>query len=69
MSELQEIQVTITPDGQVQIKVKGVKGDGCLALTRDIERYLGGKVVDRQKTDEFHATARTATTQKTGRGR
>jgi hypothetical protein len=53
MSGLQEIEVLIFPDGRVQVQVRGVKGDGCRELTRELERYLGGRVLHRQHTDEF----------------
>jgi hypothetical protein len=53
MSGLQEIEVIILPDGRVQLQVRGVKGNGCRELTRELERYLGGRVVHRQHTDEF----------------
>jgi hypothetical protein len=53
MSGFQEIDVRILPDGQVQIEVRGVHGEGCRDLTRELERYLGGRVVHRRHTDEF----------------
>jgi hypothetical protein len=53
MSGLQEIEVIILPDGRVQVQVRGVKGNGCRELTRELERYLGGRVLHRQHTDEF----------------
>ncbi|MBI5572230.1 MAG: DUF2997 domain-containing protein [Desulfomonile tiedjei] len=56
MSEIQEIDVFLKPDGTVKIEVRGVKGDKCLALTEDVEKLLGGKVLDRTKTDEYYQT-------------
>jgi len=56
MNEIQEIDVFVKPDGTVRIEVRGVKGEKCLALTEDVERLLGGKVLDRIKTDEFSQT-------------
>lgn len=50
--ELQEIEVTIGRDGQVQVQVRGVKGRGCLELTRELEAALGGEVIDRRMTPE-----------------
>jgi hypothetical protein len=52
MSEIQEIEVVIGPDGKVRIEVRGVKGPACVDLTRDLERYLGGRVLRREPTDE-----------------
>jgi len=54
MSELQEIDVYIGPDGEVRIEVRGVKGEKCLDITRDMEQLLGGTVLERDHTDEFH---------------
>jgi hypothetical protein len=50
--ELQEIDVIIDKDGQVRIEVRGVKGAGCLDLTKGLEAALGGQVEDRQMTPE-----------------
>ena len=53
MSELQEIDVYIGPDGKVRIEVRGVKGEKCLDITRDMEQLLGGTILERDHTDEF----------------
>jgi hypothetical protein len=53
MSGLQEIEVVIQPDGKVEVHVRGVRGDSCRELTRELERYLGGRVVERRHTDEY----------------
>ncbi|MEW6141135.1 MAG: DUF2997 domain-containing protein [Thermodesulfobacteriota bacterium] len=54
MSELQEIDVYVKPDGSLTLEVRGVKGSKCLDLTRDVENLVGGIVVERAHTDEFH---------------
>jgi hypothetical protein len=54
MSDTQEIEVIIRPDGQVRLRVRGVKGSSCLELTGELERYLGGRVLHREQTDEYH---------------
>jgi hypothetical protein len=54
MSGLQEIEVVIKPDGKVEVIVRGVRGGTCRQLTREMERYLGGRVVERRHTDEYH---------------
>lgn len=54
MSEIQEIDVFVKPDGTVTMEVRGVKGQKCLALTDEIEHLLGGQIVERVHTDEFH---------------
>jgi hypothetical protein len=53
VSEIQEIDVILKPDGTVKLEVRGVKGDKCLALTEDLEKLLGGGTVERMHTDEF----------------
>lgn len=54
MSEIQEVDVLVKPDGTVQIEVRGVKGQKCLTLTESVEKLLGGEVLERVHTDEFH---------------
>jgi len=55
--ELQEIEVIINPNGQVSMHLSGVKGESCLAITRQLEESLGGKILQRDKTAEFYETA------------
>lgn len=50
--ELQEIEVTISKDGQVQIQVRGVKGTKCLELTKELEDALGGEILARIMSPE-----------------
>ncbi len=49
----QEIEIEITPAGEVTLKVKGVAGGQCLELTKALEEELG-LVVAREKTSEFY---------------
>jgi hypothetical protein len=49
--EVQEIEVTIDENGQVQIRVIGIKGEACLDITRPLEQALGGQLT-RQMTPE-----------------
>lgn len=51
----EQIEVTIDSDGRVELKVAGVQGAGCLALTEQLERHLGGQV-ERRLTDEYRDT-------------
>ena len=57
MSEMQEVEVEIGPDGTVLVKVRGAKGGQCLAITKKLEALLGNNVRERTQTDEFHETA------------
>lgn len=49
--EMQEVTVVIAPDGQVTIEVNGLKGQGCLELTEQLEKALG-TVSSREMTPE-----------------
>ncbi|GIV66619.1 MAG: hypothetical protein KatS3mg047_1012 [Bellilinea sp.] len=50
--EIQEIELTILPDGKVEISVRGVKGNACLEITRAIEEALGNQILERKMTAE-----------------
>ena len=52
--EMQELEIVISPTGEVKIEVKGGQGDSCLAMTRDLENALG-QVEDRQLKAEYYA--------------
>ena len=53
MSSLEEIDVTLHPDGRVEVKVRGAEGKACLVATKKLEQHLGGRVVSREETDEM----------------
>jgi hypothetical protein len=53
MSELQEVEVVLEKDGTVRVHVRGVRGQACVAITKPVEEMLGGKVLERQHTDEY----------------
>ena len=53
MAQKQEIEITISPSGEVQMKVIGMAGKGCLEATKELEDALG-LVVSREKTSEFY---------------
>lgn len=50
--QLQEIEITINKDGQVEVHVRGVKGEACLDITRPVEEALGGEIILREMTPE-----------------
>lgn len=50
--ELQEIEVTINQNGQVEVRVHGVKGAACLDITKGLEAALGGEIIIREMTPE-----------------
>lgn len=41
MASKEEITITISPEGETEVSVKGVKGKGCQALTKALEDALG----------------------------
>ncbi|MGE0546804.1 MAG: DUF2997 domain-containing protein [Kofleriaceae bacterium] len=52
----QDIEIVISPKGEVTFEVIGVKGASCLDETKFLEAALGGEaaVVDQQKTGEYY---------------
>lgn len=48
----EELEVVISPDGQVSIQARGFVGTSCLSATADLEAGLGGHVVEREMTAE-----------------
>lgn len=49
---MKQIEITIAADGKITTKVNGVKGKGCLELTKELEKALGG-AEKRTKTPEY----------------
>jgi len=58
----QELMISIGPDGNVNIEVKGIPGGDCLDITKEIEEELG-VVTNRDYTSEYYQQK--ATTQNT----
>ena len=48
------VEVTIKPDGKVEIHVTGVDGMGCLQTTEELVKLLGGEVETRELTAEAY---------------
>ncbi len=55
----EKITIKIARDGGTQIKVSGVKGAGCKALTKDIEEALGTVTSD-VRTSEYSEASNVA---------
>ncbi|MFA5266487.1 MAG: DUF2997 domain-containing protein [Methanoregula sp.] len=51
--EMQELEITIDKEGRVQVAVRGVKGDGCLGLTKNLENAVG-TVEEREYSAEYY---------------
>ena len=50
---MEKIKVIIKKDGSLEYEVKGVKGKGCMDLTKFIDK-LSGKILENTKTSEYH---------------
>ncbi len=67
MAERKELEITISPDGEVSVQVKCIKGQSCVDETKFLEEALGGKVESRELTSEYYDNAvGQTTTNKTG---
>lgn len=51
---VEEVEVTISPDGEVSIEVRGMKGMDCRTATAALETALGGEVIERRMTAEAY---------------
>ncbi|MBF2053415.1 MAG: DUF2997 domain-containing protein [Candidatus Sericytochromatia bacterium] len=54
-----EMEIIISPKGQVQLEVKGVKGSACTDLTRFLEEALG-EIDARSFKAEYYVSADTS---------
>jgi len=59
---VEEIEVVISPQGDVTIKVQGMDGDVCLATTKELEELLGGEILERKRTDPGNSGVQDART-------
>jgi hypothetical protein len=48
-----EIELVFTPDGQVRLETRGLKGKTCLTETEALEKAIG-TVESRTRTSEFY---------------
>jgi hypothetical protein len=48
-----EFEITIAPDGSVEVHVKGYKGKSCLAAMKIFEQVVG-EMKSRRETSEFY---------------
>ncbi len=54
MAQRKEIQIEISPTGEVTFTVNGVKGSACVAETAFLEEAVGGPVLAQEKTSEYY---------------
>jgi len=67
--DIQEIEVEIDGQGLVSLHVKGISGNACLSMTRDLEAVLGDVILNRQMTPEADPTEGVARVDPVRRGR
>jgi len=53
MASRQEVQITISPNGEVKTHIMGMKGKKCLKLVEALQRELG-PVKDQRLTSEYY---------------
>lgn len=57
MAQRRELEITISPTGEVQVQVKCVPGQACIEETKFLENALGNNIKDRQLTSDFYQPA------------
>ena len=56
MAKREELIVIISPQGDVKVEIKGIKGPRCLDVVKRFEQHVG-LVTQRQPTSEFYEPA------------
>lgn len=54
MAQRRELEITISPSGEVQVQVKCVPGQACVEETKFLEEALGNQIKDRQLTSDYY---------------
>ncbi len=65
MAKKQELEISITAEGDVSINVIGAKGKTCLKLTKDLEDAIG-TVTKRDTKPSFYEKEESSSTLSTG---
>ena len=63
---MQELEITIDNEGRVVVHVKGVQGEECLALTKDLENVVGDVQERFYSSDYYEQPAEVSQYQKAG---
>jgi hypothetical protein len=50
----ERVEVTIHPDGRVELHVVGVEGMSCVEITEPLVKALGGEVLSQELTQEAY---------------
>lgn len=61
----EQLCIRIKPDGKVEIKAEGIKGEGCLSVIKPFEDALGGISEEMKYTSEFYEKEETEISQDT----
>jgi hypothetical protein len=54
MAQRKELEISISPSGEVSVQVKCVPGQACVEETKFLEEALGNEIKDRQLTSEYY---------------
>lgn len=54
MAQRKELEITISPTGEVSVQVKCIPGQSCVEETKFLENALGNQIKDRQLTSEYY---------------
>ena len=68
MAQRKELEITISPSGEVSVQVKCIPGQSCVEETKFLEDALGSEVKDRQLTAEYYQQEETKVEVGTGNG-
>ena len=62
--EIEQIEVTIGPDGKIRLQTLGFKGSACLDAVEEVEALLGNLTVSIEMTAEAYEQAEFRTAEK-----
>ncbi len=63
---VEEVVVTIAPDGSVSVATSGFTGLACTSATAALEALMGNEVLDRTLTDEAYVSGDVGTQHNVG---
>lgn len=53
MAERHDLNIIINKNGEIEIKVEGIKGSKCIQLTEELEKQLGD-LISQEKTSDYY---------------
>ncbi len=68
MAQRKELEITISPSGEVSVQVKCIPGQSCVEETKFLEEALGNQVTDRQLTSDYYQQGNTSSADVYNRG-